>query len=59
MKIKWCDLSCAQARWPQLDKVDGAGACRTFAALYCQRLQRLVMKNAPCQAGPAPKGKIS
>jgi hypothetical protein len=55
MKIKWCDLSCPQAKFPSRDKVDGA--CRTFVALYCERLQRLVMKNAPCQARPVKRKK--
>ena len=46
--MKWCDLSCEHAAFPQEAGVDGAGSCRTFAALYCARLERLVHKNAPC-----------
>lgn len=48
--MRFCDLTCPEAQFPQEDGVDGAGSCRTFAALYCRRLDRLVHKNAPCQA---------
>jgi hypothetical protein len=56
--MKWCDLSCEHASFPPTDAVDGAGSCRTFAALYCARLQRLVHKHGPCQADDpaAPPG---
>jgi hypothetical protein len=47
--MKWCDLSCEYASFPKTEAVDGAGSCRTFAALYCARLDRLVHKNGPCQ----------
>jgi hypothetical protein len=46
--MKWCDLSCEYASFPQVPAVDGAGSCRTFAALYCARLERLVHKNGLC-----------
>lgn len=46
--MKWCDLSCEHASFPKEPAVDGAGSCRTFAALYCARLERLVHKNGPC-----------
>ena len=46
--MKWCDLSCEYASFPKIQAVDGAGSCRTFAALYCARLDRLVHKNGPC-----------
>jgi hypothetical protein len=46
--MKWCDLFCEHASFPPAPAVDGAGSCRTFAALYCARLERLVHKNAPC-----------
>jgi len=49
--MKWCDLSCEQASFPKVEAVDGAGSCRTFQALYCARLDRLVHKNAPCPCG--------
>ena len=48
--IKWCDLNCKNAQFPEAGAVDGSGSCRTFSALYCKKLKRLVMKNAPCQA---------
>ncbi len=46
--MRWCDLTCPQASFPQDEAVDGAGSCRTFVALYCRELGRLVAKNAPC-----------
>lgn len=46
--MKWCDLTCEYASFPKEQAVDGAGSCRTFAALYCARLARLVHKNGPC-----------
>jgi len=46
--MKWCDLSCEHASFPGVQAVDGAGSCRTFQALHCARLGRLVHKNAPC-----------
>ncbi len=55
--MKWCDLSCEHASFPQVQAVDGGGSCHTFAALYCARLERLVHKNGPCpcevKAGPS------
>lgn len=46
--MKWCDLSCEHASFPQVQAVDGAGSCNTFQALHCAKLKRLVLKNAPC-----------
>ncbi|RJR41785.1 MAG: hypothetical protein C4567_08445 [Deltaproteobacteria bacterium] len=46
--MKWCDLSCDHASFPQTRAVDGAGSCNTFQALHCAKLERLVYKNAPC-----------
>ena len=46
--MKWCDLSCEHASFPQVQAVDGAGSCHTFQALHCGKLQRLVHKHAPC-----------
>jgi hypothetical protein len=53
--MKWCDLSCEYASFPRTEAVDGSGSCRTFAALYCARLQKLVHKHGPCQC-PGPTG---
>ena len=47
-KIKFCDLRCQHASFPKENNVDGAGSCRTFAALWCDILQEYVTKNAPC-----------
>jgi len=57
--MKWCDLACEHATFPRNEAVDGAGSCRTFAALYCAKLKRLVHKHGPCQCpddgqGPSP-----
>jgi hypothetical protein len=46
--MRWCDLRCPEASFPKEEAVDGAGSCRTFSALYCAKLKRLVPKNAPC-----------
>ncbi len=47
--MKWCDLTCEHASFPRAEAVDGAGSCRTFQALHCALLKRLVHKNALCQ----------
>ena len=54
--MKFCDLRCPHAGFPEDQAVDGAGSCRTFAAIYCAKLDRLVHKNAPCQATEEDKG---
>jgi len=56
--MKFCDLNCRYARWPDEAGVDGAGSCRTFTALFCEKFKRLVHKNMPCgHKEEAPKGK--
>jgi len=52
---RFCDLSCPHASLPAEDAVDGARSCRTFAAIRCALLARLVHKNLPCAAGLAPE----
>jgi len=47
-KIKWCDLSCEFADFPDNDAIDGANSCRTFIGLYCKKLKSIVPKNSPC-----------
>ncbi|MCK4235842.1 MAG: hypothetical protein KAX38_01905 [Candidatus Krumholzibacteria bacterium] len=44
--MKWCDLSCPHAAFPDEEDLDGA--CHTFIALYCAKYKRLVQKNGPC-----------
>jgi hypothetical protein len=46
--MKFCDLTCRYAGFPKDTAVDGAGSCRTFAALYCGKRKALVHKNLPC-----------
>ena len=47
-KIKFCDLRCEFASFPKQESIDGAKSCRTFAALWCSKLESLVTKNSPC-----------
>jgi len=44
----FCDLMCVYASMPKEAAVDGAGSCRTFAAIYCKKRRSLVHKNMPC-----------
>ena len=41
-KIIFCDMRCQYASFPKENAVDGAGSCRTFAALWCEKLQEYV-----------------
>ena len=47
-RIKFCDLRCEYAAFASDEHLDGANSCRTFAALWCNALQQIVTKNAPC-----------
>lgn len=46
--MEFCDLKCAWAGFPKEEAVDGAGSCRTFTALYCNKKKTYVHKNMPC-----------
>jgi hypothetical protein len=46
--MRFCDLTCKYARWPKKEGLDGSGSCRTFQAVFCEKTQRIVHKNAPC-----------
>lgn len=46
----WCDLGCPWAEFPKKDALDGAQSCRTFLAIHCRYLNRLVTKNSRCMA---------
>jgi len=46
--IRFCDLKCPDAAFPEDEAIDGAKSCRTFAALWCKKLNEYVTKNAPC-----------
>jgi hypothetical protein len=50
IKPKYCDLYCSFAAWPEENGLDGSGSCRTFLAVYCRKLKKVVHKNGPCQA---------
>jgi hypothetical protein len=47
-KIKFCDMRCESARFPEKGAVDGSKSCRTYMALWCVQLKEYVTKNAPC-----------
>jgi hypothetical protein len=47
--LEFCDLNCRHAKWPEDRALDGAGSCRTFQAVFCERRKRLVHKNSPCK----------
>ena len=46
--IIFCDNRCPFAEFPKDDAIDGSKSCRTFSALWCQKLKEYVTKNAPC-----------
>jgi hypothetical protein len=46
--MKFCDLNCRYADWPEDEALDGSGSCRTFQGIYCEKKERVVHKNAPC-----------
>ena len=46
-KVRFCDLRCENARQAKTDGLDGS--CRTFVSLWCEKLQKHVVKNAPCE----------
>lgn len=48
-KIKFCDLKCGHADFARDNALDGSGSCRTFLALWCNKLEKHVTKNAPCE----------
>ncbi len=50
--MKFCDLKCEFARWPD-QLADGSRSCRTFSGLFCTKLNRIVFKDAPCAAESA------
>ena len=47
-KIKFCDMRCEFAAFAKEDAIDGSKSCRTFMALWCNKLEKHVTKNAPC-----------
>jgi hypothetical protein len=46
--MEFCDFNCRYARWPKEEALDGSGSCRTFQAIFCDKKNRPVYKNAPC-----------
>ncbi len=48
--IKWCDFQCENASFAKDEAIDGSGSCRTFQAVWCEKLNKYVHKNSPCAA---------
>jgi len=46
--IKFCDMRCEYARFPKDEDIDGSRSCQTYLAIWCEKLQEYVTKNAPC-----------
>lgn len=46
--ILFCDYRCPHASFPGDADIDGAGSCRTFSAVWCEKLKSYVTRNAPC-----------
>ena len=60
-KIKFCDLKCEYAKFPEERAIDGTGSCNTFIGLWCDKLEKYVTKNAPCEllfGARRPKSKF-
>lgn len=57
--MPFCDMNCRHAAWPRLGALDGAGSCRTFQALFCEKKGRHVQKNAPCNEKQRREGHPS
>jgi hypothetical protein len=49
--MRWCDFNCEHAGFPDPELL---GACRTLAAVFCKKLERVVPKHTACPADPAP-----
>ena len=47
-RIKWGDLRCKHADFAKVDALDGD--CRTVQSLWCEKLEKHVTKNSPCEA---------
>ena len=48
-RILFCDFRCEHASFPKDEGIDGAESCRTFSAVWCEKLQEYVTKSAPCR----------
>jgi hypothetical protein len=46
--IKFCDLRCEFAKFPEAADIDGSKSCQTYLAIWCTKLKSYVTKNAPC-----------
>ncbi|MBT3691310.1 hypothetical protein HOG16_03670 [Candidatus Woesearchaeota archaeon] len=49
-ETKYCMPSCKYASFPKMG-TDGSMSCRTFQALWCNKLEKTVTKNSLCKAG--------
>jgi len=46
-RIVFCDMRCRHAAFVKTTALDGS--CRTFQSLWCDKLEKHVAKNAPCE----------
>lgn len=46
--MKFCDMTCRYAQWPNNNSVDGSRSCRTYQAIFCKKKKQLVYKNSIC-----------
>jgi hypothetical protein len=46
--MKFCEMNCRYADWPKEKGLDGSASCRTFQAIFCEKMGMVVYKNAPC-----------
>jgi len=53
--MKFCDMTCKYAKWPNNDSIDGSRSCRTYQAIFCTKKKHLVYKNSICTE---KKGKV-
>jgi len=47
-QIKFCDMHCEHARFPDSNDIDGSRSCQTYLAIWCTQLKAYTTKNAPC-----------
>jgi len=47
-KVKFCDMRCEFAHFPEVNDIDGSRSCHTYLAIWCSKLEGYVTKNSPC-----------
>lgn len=46
--LKWCDFRCEHSDFAKEEALDGSRSCRTFQAVWCEKLKKHVLKNSMC-----------